>query len=198
MLSITQANVDRCWASLKNTLISVIYHSSTSWPVFIITLEWTDRCYICNKYCVSRHRAHTHTTESINLTSRPAENISQYVTEQPLHTVKEDVLNKYVPLLLSRCGIVSNLLSMIVFGKLGFKDSMSINIFALSLSNFFTTVRFTTTCLFKLIDKLHPSCIIDVFYVNFVAFRRMINSRYLTSCWITAVMITMSTVFPMS
>ncbi|BFZ09197.1 hypothetical protein BsWGS_12236 [Bradybaena similaris] len=117
----------------------------------------------------------------------PDENVSQESAKDLVNPILLDVLNIYVPLLLSLGGIVSNLLNMIVFGKLGFRDSMSINVFALSLSDFLTTFLYAVVCLCYLSDKFYPTSSIDAFVLGYIPIGWMMNAMYMVSCWITAV-----------
>ncbi|CAG5117953.1 unnamed protein product, partial [Candidula unifasciata] len=47
-----------------------------------------------------------------------------YSTNESLYQVIEDVLNLYIPIFLAFSGILSNLINMLIFWKLGVKDSM--------------------------------------------------------------------------
>ncbi|BFZ09212.1 hypothetical protein BsWGS_12251 [Bradybaena similaris] len=76
---------------------------------------------------------------------------------------------------------------MFIFWKLGFKDSMSVNIFALSVTDFITTFLQTVVCLCYLTSKFYPDSNVDFWAIGNFAVQWMENAAYLISCWITAV-----------
>lgn len=115
------------------------------------------------------------------------DDLPQNSATEILHQVIEDILNIYVPLFISLCGIVCNLFNISIFWKLGLKDSMSINVFALSVTDFLTTFLQATVCLCYLAGKLYPASVIDTWALGYFAFQWMVNAIYLSSCWITAV-----------
>lgn len=113
--------------------------------------------------------------------------LSQNSVDDAINQNVEDVLNIYVPLFLSICGIFGNLTNLLIFWKLGFKDSMGVNVFALSLADFLTTFLYAVVCLCYLTNRLYPSSNIDAWALGYFAFGWMMNVMYLSSCWITAV-----------
>lgn len=120
-------------------------------------------------------------------TGNQSERLSQSSADDSLYQDIKDALFIYIPLLLSLFGVVSNLVNMLIFWKLGFKDSMSVNIFALSLTDFITTFLQTAVCLCYMASKFHPDSNVDFWAVGNFAVQWMENAAYLISCWITAV-----------
>lgn len=85
-----------------------------------------------------------------------------------------------------RSSIVFNILNMVVFSTLGFKDSMSVGLFSLSLTDFLVTSFQLASSVYYIIDLLYPTSPIDVVAVGYFVFGFLINTTYLLSCWITA------------
>ncbi|CAG5134184.1 unnamed protein product, partial [Candidula unifasciata] len=111
----------------------------------------------------------------------------QQTTDDSLYFLIDYVLTIYLFPLCSLTGIVSNVINMIIFCRLGLKDSMSFNVFSLSLADFLTTYIQSVIFFCCLINQLYPSINVRFLILGLYFFRWLMSSMYLTSCWITAV-----------
>ncbi|BFZ25331.1 hypothetical protein BsWGS_28370 [Bradybaena similaris] len=83
-------------------------------------------------------------------------------------------------------GIVFNVLNMVIFSTLGLKDSMSVGLFSLSFTDFLITCFQLASSVCYIVDLLYPTSPIDAVAVGYFVFGFLINTTYLLSCWITA------------
>lgn len=113
-------------------------------------------------------------------------NFQKNSTSQEVQDVLKDIINISIPLLVSVFGVISNTINICIFWKLGLKDSMCINTFALSLVDCLTTFLQAAVCLCYLVHRLYPASNVDVWALGFFAFLWMQNAVYMSSCWITA------------
>ncbi|CAG5117805.1 unnamed protein product, partial [Candidula unifasciata] len=67
-------------------------------------------------------------------------------------------------------GIWSNIFSMVIFYKLGLKDSMSVELFALSLTDLLVALVQFVSCTFYIIGILYPDSSLDIWSLTTLAF----------------------------
>ncbi|CAG5117803.1 unnamed protein product, partial [Candidula unifasciata] len=84
-------------------------------------------------------------------------------------------------------GIWSNIFSMIIFYKLGLKDSMSVEFFALSFTDLLVALVQFVSCTLYILGILYPDSSLDIWSLTTLAFGYTMLCFYFTSCWITTV-----------
>ncbi|KAH9493217.1 hypothetical protein Btru_020916 [Bulinus truncatus] len=90
--------------------------------------------------------------------------------------------------LVSLAGVVSNLINMVIFVKLELKDSMSVGLFALSLTDFGTAALELAISLSTLTAVCFPVGTVDLWSLSYIAFGWAMCAGYLISCWITTIL----------
>lgn len=115
------------------------------------------------------------------------EDILQTFDSDILPLVVDVFLNLLIPLIVSVFGVATNLINICIFWKLDLRDSMSINVFALSMADFLTTFLNTAACLCLATDILFPAGKVNTWSMGYVTFAWIENALYMSSCWITAV-----------
>ncbi|CAG5122565.1 unnamed protein product, partial [Candidula unifasciata] len=95
-------------------------------------------------------------------------------------------LNVVVRSVISVAGVVTNLINMIIFSKLGLKDSMSVGLFSLSLTDFLVTVIQLASAVTFVMDLLCVNAGVDKKYLGYYSLAWAISGVYQISCWITA------------
>ncbi|BFZ09214.1 hypothetical protein BsWGS_12253 [Bradybaena similaris] len=95
-------------------------------------------------------------------------------------------LNIVARTIISVVGMASNLINMIIFAKLGLKDSMSVGLFSLSLTDFLVTGIQLASCISFIIDLLCPNTSTDVRFLGYYTLAWATSALYDVSCWITA------------
>lgn len=118
--------------------------------------------------------------------------VSELMTETS-QVISDDVmmylhisLNIVVRTIISVVGVVTNLINMVIFTKLGLKDSMSVGLFALSLTDFLVTGIQLASCICFMIDLLCPHIGTDARFLGYYTLGWAITAIYDDSCWITA------------
>uniref|UniRef100_A0A2C9M748 G-protein coupled receptors family 1 profile domain-containing protein n=1 Tax=Biomphalaria glabrata TaxID=6526 RepID=A0A2C9M748_BIOGL len=89
--------------------------------------------------------------------------------------------------LVSVAGVVTNCVNVIIFFKLGLKDSMSTGLFALSLTDFAVTLMQLASCCSYLVKIVYPESPVDPWLFGAYVFSWSRYVAYLISCWITTV-----------
>ncbi|KAH9493222.1 hypothetical protein Btru_020926 [Bulinus truncatus] len=90
--------------------------------------------------------------------------------------------------LLSVTGVVSNLINMVIFCRLGLNNSMSVGIFGLSFTDFNVTCYQMVSCCFYLVGFVYPDCPVDPWMMGGFLFSWAHYIGYLISCWITTLL----------
>lgn len=118
--------------------------------------------------------------------------VSELMTETS-QVISDDVmmylhisLNIVVRTIISVVGVVTNLINMVIFTKLGLKDSMSVGLFALSLTDFLVTGIQLASCICFMINLLCPHIGTDARFLGYYTLGWAITAIYDVSCWITA------------
>ncbi|CAG5117951.1 unnamed protein product, partial [Candidula unifasciata] len=105
--------------------------------------------------------------------------MSQVISDDALIYIRIS-LNIVARFIISIAGIVTNIINMIIFVKLGLKDSMSVGLFSLSLTDVLVTGVQLASCL----------CFVTGFVCMNIGIDRYlgwaISFVYEISCWITA------------
>lgn len=87
--------------------------------------------------------------------------------------------------IVSLLGIWSNIFSMVIFYKIGFKDTISVELFALSCTDCLISGLQLANCICYIIGICYPTSHIDIFSLTMLVFGYAIVCFYLVSCWIT-------------
>lgn len=88
--------------------------------------------------------------------------------------------------ILAVVGLVSNLVSMVIYATVGLKDSMSVSLFALSFTDFAASVIQSMMAATYLASEIYPSSPVDLQVIAFVFMGWSLNAGHLISCWLTA------------
>ncbi|XP_059140123.1 uncharacterized protein LOC131928195 [Physella acuta] len=120
-------------------------------------------------------------------------NVEKLISDTKEFYVTDDVARKlYIVFnischgILATVGAVTNLINMVIFLKLGLKDSMSVGVFALSFTDFLVTCfQMAGSCSF-LANIIYPECPV-CHTLGMYIFSWAGYITYLISCWITTV-----------
>lgn len=82
-------------------------------------------------------------------------------------------------------GSVNNIFNMVIFHKLGFKDSMSVGLMALSFTDFLVAFLSVVRIGFFVWDELKPNSHIDPLGVNHISIGWWRDLLFLCSAWVT-------------
>lgn len=138
------------------------------------------------KYPNTAHTAIKITTETERHPKETKQNTMPQIIDNAERMIIRIVMDITVLSSIAVAGIVFNILNMVVFSTLGLKDSMSAGLFSLSLTDFLVTSFQLESSVYYIIDLLYPASPIDVVAVGYFVFGFLINTTYLLSCWITA------------
>ncbi|KAH9493220.1 hypothetical protein Btru_020919 [Bulinus truncatus] len=107
-----------------------------------------------------------------------------YISDETLHFLDLS-LTTSIHGVLSLAGAVSNMVNMVIFAKLGLKNSMSLGLFALSLTDFGVTSLQVAICCSYLVQLVYHDCPVDPWTLGGYLFSWARYVAYLISCWIT-------------
>ncbi|CAL1529496.1 unnamed protein product, partial [Lymnaea stagnalis] len=85
----------------------------------------------------------------------------------------------------SIAGVATNIVNMVIFLKLGLKDSMSVGLLALSFTDLSVTAIQLAGCSSYLVNVIYPESPIDPWSLGAFVFSWARYITYLISCWIT-------------
>lgn len=83
-------------------------------------------------------------------------------------------------------GVMSNSVNVIVFWLLGLKDSMSVCLFVLSVTDLLVSGSQVGSTLCVILDKIYPNSQVDFSSLAYITFGWARYATFLISCWITA------------
>lgn len=84
-------------------------------------------------------------------------------------------------------GVISNVFNVIIFIKIGLKDSMNMGLFALSLTDVLQSLCQVASCTCYAVDAVYPSDgPLDLRALGNSVLGWTVNATYRMSCWITA------------
>ncbi|KAH9493219.1 hypothetical protein Btru_020918 [Bulinus truncatus] len=123
-----------------------------------------------------------------------AEDETRWIEETKSWYISDEVM-EYLDLSLtitvhgifSVAGVVSNIVNVVIFVKLGLKDSMSIGLLTLSLTDLAVTVLQLASCCSYLVKLVIPDSPVDPWFLGGYIFSWSRYVAYLISCWITTV-----------
>lgn len=84
-------------------------------------------------------------------------------------------------------GLVTNFINTLIFSKLGLRDSMSVGLFSLSITDFFVASIQASCCIFFIIDITYPNLTAKTWFMCYFCFAWAGNSAISISNLITAV-----------
>lgn len=106
----------------------------------------------------------------------------------------EDLFNIDIYINYLLCGIIAvfgsanNVINMIIFYRLGLKDSMSVGLMALSVTDFLASFVGLSGIAYIIVDKFVPESVIEPLSINHVSFGWLRDLLFLCSAWITTVL----------
>ncbi|KAK0046071.1 muscarinic acetylcholine receptor M4 [Biomphalaria pfeifferi] len=109
-----------------------------------------------------------------------------YISDEVLEYF-DIVINISLHGMLSAFGVMSNIVNMVIFVKLKLKNSMSLGLFALSLTDFYVTLFKLASSLSNLVQILYPDSPVDPMMICGYLFN-LSYVFYLVSCWITTML----------
>ncbi|XP_059157397.1 uncharacterized protein LOC131941852 [Physella acuta] len=124
------------------------------------------------------------------------EQVRQWVDETREFMISNSMLNVIMLALsvilhgvLSLAGVLSNSVNVLVFIRLGLKDSMSVGLWALSFTDLVVSALQLGGCISYLVAIIYPRNLIDIWYIGRFYFSWARYVGYFISCWITTIIV---------